>query len=91
MTGIPPASRYRIIISALCYRRFEEITAVVNTKIVAFLVIAVLSVSIVMTGVAAIYAAQVTAQDQPLAGSSAEEREGDSALVSSFKFVCPFH
>ena len=91
MTGIPPVPGYRINSGALRYRRFKEITTAVSPKLVAFLVMAVLSVSIVMTGVAAIYAAQGTAQDQPLTGPSAEEREGDSALVNSFKFVCPFH
>ena len=62
-----------------------------SPKFVAILVLAILSVSIVVTGAAAISAAQGTGQYQPFASPSAEQSEGDSALVSSFKFICPFH
>ena len=62
-----------------------------SPKIAAILVLAILSVSIVLTGAAAISAAQSAGQDQPAAGASAEPSDGDNALVSSFKFVCPFH
>ena len=62
-----------------------------SPKLVAILVLAILSVSIVVTGVAAISAAQGTEQNQSFASPTAERSEGDSALVSSFKFVCPFH
>ena len=91
MTGVPQAPRYRIITGICCSRGLEEIKAVVSPKLVAILVLAILSVSIVVTGVAAISAAQGTDQYQPSARPSAEQGEGDSALVSSFKFVCPFH
>ena len=91
MTGIPLAPRYRIIIGTSRSRGLEEFTAVMSPKLVAILVLAILSVSILVTGVAAISAAQGTGQYQPVAGPSGEQREGGSALVSTFKFVCPFH
>lgn len=91
MTGIPPAPRYRIINDTCCSRALEEITAVMSPKLVAILVLAILSVSIVVTGAAAISAAQGTGQSQPVARSSGEQNEGDSAVVSGFKFFCPFH
>lgn len=62
-----------------------------NPKIAAILVIAILSVSIVVTGVAAISAAQGTGQPQRAATTSGELNEDDGALVRSFKMVCPFH
>lgn len=62
-----------------------------SPKLVAILVLAILSVSIVVTGAAAISAAQGTGQYQPVASPSAEQSEGDGALLSGFKFFCPFH
>ena len=62
-----------------------------SPKLVAILVLAILSVSIVVTGAAAISAAQGADQYQPIARQSGEQSEGGNALVSTFKFVCPFH
>ncbi len=91
MTGITPAPRYRIITGTSCYRGLEENTAFMSPKLVAILVLAILSVSIVVTGAAAISAAQGTGQSEPVARLSAEQSEGDSVLMGSFKFICPFH
>ena len=65
--------------------------AVVSPKLAAILVLAILSVSILVTGAAAISAAQGADQFQTAASPSAVQSEGDSGLVSTFKFVCPFH
>ena len=62
-----------------------------SPKIAAILVLAILSVSIVVTGVAAISASQGTGQYQPAASPSGEQSEDESALLTSFKFICPFH
>ena len=62
-----------------------------NPKIAAILVMAMLSVSIVVTGVAAIAAAQGTSQPQLADSTTGELNEDDGALVRSFKLVCPFH
>ena len=91
MTGIPQAPRYKIITGTSRSRTLEEITAVMPPKLVAILVLAILSVSIVVTGAAAISAAQGADQYQPAARPSGEQSEGDGALVSTFKFICPFH
>ena len=61
-----------------------------SPKLVAILVLAILSVSIVVTGAAAIAAAQGADQAQPVARPSGEQGEGDSALMSTFQFVVHF-
>ena len=64
-----------------------------SPKLVAILVLAILSLSILLTGAAAISAGQGTGQYQLAASPSAEQGEdaSESALVNSFKFICPFH
>ncbi|PKB79837.1 MAG: hypothetical protein BZY88_11390 [SAR202 cluster bacterium Io17-Chloro-G9] len=64
-----------------------------SAKLVAILVLAILTVSVVVTGVAAISAAQGNTSQFETAsrGPAAEQGDGESALVNSFKFVCPFH
>ena len=65
-----------------------------SPKLVAFLILAILSLSILLTGVAAISAAQSTGQTQPVTGLSGQQNDqgdGESALVGSLKFICPFH
>ena len=62
-----------------------------SPKFVAILVLAILSVSIVVTGVAAISASQGAGPYQPAASPSGVQSEDGSALVSGFKFICPFH
>ena len=62
-----------------------------SPKLAAILVLAILSVSIVLTGAAAISAAQGADQYKPVASPSGERSEGDNVLVSSLKLVCPFH
>lgn len=62
-----------------------------SPKLAAILVLAILSVSILVTGVAAISAGQGVEPYQTVASQSGEQSEGESALVNSFKFVCPFH
>ena len=62
-----------------------------SPKLAAILVLAILSVSIVVTGAAAISTAQGSDQYQPVVRPSGEQSEGDSTLMNTFKFVCPFH
>lgn len=64
-------------------------------KIIAVFVVALLTLSVVATGVAAI--SQAVAED-PGASSTAlgsygneAAEEGDSDLTHAFKLVCPFH
>ncbi len=65
-------------------------------KLVAILVVGILSISIVATAVAAISQA---VSDEPGASSLAlggynsdiGDTEGDNRAVSAFKLVCPFH
>lgn len=64
-----------------------------SPKLMAILVLAILTVSVLVTGAAAISAAQGnTGQFETTAGHpAAEQGDGESAFVNSFKFVCPFH
>ena len=63
----------------------------VKPKVVAIIVITILTLSMVLSVVAAV--------DQAISGESAGvgfsrqagQDSGDGGLVSSFKFICPFH
>lgn len=68
-----------------------------KAKILGIVVIGGLTLSMVVTGVAAVSQA-VNAESAPpaeenmlLRRSQTEPGEKDNALVHSFKFVCPFH
>ena len=60
-------------------------------KIAAISVITILTISMVLTVVAAVN--QAVGGESTGVGSSqqAGQDSGDSSLVRSFKFVCPFH
>ena len=60
-------------------------------KVAAIIVITILTISMVLTVVAAVD--QAVRDESTAIGSSqqAGQDSGDSALVRSFKFVCPFH
>ncbi len=65
-------------------------------KLVALLVVGILSISIVATAVAAISQAvsdEPGASSLALGGYNSEigDTEGDNRAVSAFKLVCPFH
>ncbi len=65
-------------------------------KLVAILVVGILSLSIVATAVATIsqaVAEEPGASSLALSGYNSEigDTEGDNRAVSAFKLVCPFH
>ena len=63
----------------------------IKPKVVAIVVITILAVSMVLTVSAAVDQAVSSDFTGTTSAQHGGQESGDSSLVRSFKFVCPFH